>query len=127
MKPFKHFTYDELLRVARWTSGEEAPDASVFPEDAIEKLELARLHAGVPFIVNSSYRSEAYEISKGRSGTSAHTLGRAFDIRCTDSRTRYRIISGALDAGYKRIGIYPNFIHLDDSPVHDQMVIWYGK
>lgn len=126
-KPLKHFTYDELLRVARVKDGEEAPSSSCFKESSILRLDRARQFAGIPFIVNSSYRSPAYEVSKGRSGSSAHCFGCAFDIKCLSSRERYLIISGAIAAGFSRIGIYPKFIHLDDSIDHDQRVIWYGK
>lgn len=126
-KPLKHFTYDELLRVARVKDGEEVPSPSCLNESSILRLDRARQIAGIPFIVNSSYRSPAYEVSKGRSGSSAHCLGCAFDIKCRSSRERYLIITGAIAAGFSRIGIYPNFVHLDDSTDHDQCVIWYGK
>lgn len=126
--PLKFFTYDELLRVARWTDSEEAPNpCDIFPESSLLRLDRARQLAGIPFVVNSSYRSPAYEVSKGRSGTSAHCHGRAFDIKCRSSRERFKIVSSALNAGFTRIGIYPSFVHLDDSPEHDQCVIWYGK
>lgn len=127
-KPLKHFTYDEIMRVARWLDSEETPSPKyVINEGSLLRLDRARQIAGIPFVVNSSYRSPAYEVSKGRSGTSAHCLGRAFDIKCRSSRERYLIISGAIAAGFSRIGIYPNFVHLDDSTDHDQCVIWYGK
>lgn len=126
-KSVKFFTYDELLRVARVKDGEEAPSPSCINELSILRLDRARQIAGFPFIVNSSYRSPAYEVSKGRSGTSAHCLGRAFDIKCRSSRERFLIVKAALEAGFLRIGIYPNFVHVDDSLDHDQCVIWYGQ
>lgn len=115
-KPLKHFTYDELLRVARVHDCEEVPSPSCLNESSILRLDRARQIAGIPFVVNSSYRSPAYEVSKGRSGSSAHCLGRAFDIKCLSSRERYLIITGAIAAGFSRIGIYSKFVHLDDSP-----------
>lgn len=126
-KPLEHFTYDELLRVARVQDSEEAPSPQCLNETSILRLDRARQIAGIPFVINSSYRSPAYEKAKGRSGTSAHCLGCAFDVRCTNSRSRYLIVTAAIAAGFSRIGIYPRFVHLDDSVKHDQCVIWYGK
>lgn len=123
----KYFTYDELLRVARTLPGEAEPSPAAFSMLSIERLDRARHYAGIPFVVNSSYRSPAYEVSKGRSGNSAHCTGHAWDIRCLDSKSRYLIVSAALEAGFSRIGIYPRFVHLDDSADHPQKVIWYGK
>lgn len=77
------------------------------------RLDMARDIAGVPFIVNSAYRSVEFEKQKGRSGTSSHCKGLAIDIRCTDSATRLCILSAAISAGFRRIGIGSHFIHLD--------------
>lgn len=92
--------------------------------DFLARLDRARELAGVPFHVNSAYRSPDYEISKGRSGAGAHTFGRAVDIRCTDSASRWRIVFGALSAGFTRIGIGKRFVHLDDSISLPHPCIW---
>lgn len=88
------------------------------------KLNNARHIAGIPFVPTSAYRSPAHDKSKGRSGTGAHTLGRAVDIRCNNDATRYKIITAALAAGFTRIGVAKTFVHLDDSPNHAQGVVW---
>lgn len=79
----------------------------------MNRLDNARDLAGVPFIVNSAYRSVEYERQKGRSGSSSHCKGLAIDVRCTDSVTRFCILSAAIAAGFRRIGIGSYFIHLD--------------
>lgn len=91
---------------------------------ALRKLNIAREYAKVPFHLNCSYRSRMHELAKGRSGESAHTLGCAFDIRCTTDRDRMAIVSGALRAGFSRIGIAKTYIHLDSSERHKQKVLW---
>lgn len=91
---------------------------------SLARLDLCRSIAKTPFILSSAYRSREYEISKGRSGTGAHTEGRAFDIRCADSSKRMLIVRAALEVGFTRIGIGKTFIHLDDSPNLAQNVIW---
>lgn len=93
-------------------------------EESLERLDLARELARTPFIINSAYRTRHYELSKGRSGNSAHTLGRAFDIRCHDSAQRWRIVNACIAAGFSRIGIAPTFIHVDDAISLPTYRIW---
>lgn len=76
-------------------------------------LDFARDYAQIPIKLNSAYRSRDYEIAHHRSGTSSHCCGLAVDIACTDNFQRLKLISGALSAGFRRIGIDTNFIHLD--------------
>lgn len=90
----------------------------------MSKLDTAREIAGIPFVLTSAFRSSDWDKSLGRSGTGAHTLGRAVDIRCDVSPVRFLVASALLRAGFKRIGIAKEFIHADDSEVHDQDVIW---
>lgn len=44
---------------------------------------------------------------------SSHLEGLALDLACSDSKTRYSIVFGALCAGFKRIGLAPDHVHLD--------------
>lgn len=82
----------------------------------MRRLEAARVYAGVPFKLNCAFRSKAWDVSKGRSGNSYHTLGRAVDIACTDSHLRGVIVHSLLAHGFRGIGIGKNFIHVDDRP-----------
>lgn len=92
--------------------------------ETLNRLDQAREYAGIPFVLNSAYRSPAHDKSKGRSGTGAHTLGRAVDIRCNTSANRWKIVSALIAAGFTRIGVANTYIHADDSPNHAQNVIW---
>lgn len=112
----KFFKDDEFKRVAC--------SRSDINDESLERLDRAREIAGIPFILNSAYRSPETEKAHGRSGSGAHTLGRAFDIRCTDNASRYLIVFGALAAGFRRIGIGSTFVHLDDSTTHPTPRIW---
>lgn len=95
--------------------------------DSLRRLDALREHYNGPVILNSAYRSVEHELSKGRSGKSAHTLGRAFDIRCLNSADRFRLVYAALAVGFHRIGIGKNFIHVDDScePRHLSNQMWH--
>lgn len=92
------------------------------------RLDKAREFAGVPFIVNSAYRTVEHEHKMGRDGTSSHTKGLAVDISVTSSRNRYHILRGLLKVGFTRIGIGETFIHVDGDDDKAQKVIWdyYG-
>ena len=93
-------------------------------QTTMSKLDTAREIAGIPFVLTSAYRSPEHDRSKGRSGTGAHTLGRAVDIRCNKSRNRFLVVNALLKAGFKRVGIAKTFVHADDSVVHNSEVIW---
>ncbi len=90
----------------------------------MSKFDTAREIAGIPFVINSAYRSPVWDRSKGRSGTGAHTLGRAIDIRCNSDRNRFLIVNALIKAGFTRIGIAKTYIHADDSSLHSQQVVW---
>lgn len=82
-------------------------------EQFMARLDEARHLSGVPFIVNSAYRSKQYEIEKGRTGTSSHCLGLAIDLACSSNFNRLCIIEALLRVGFRRIGIGKTFIHVD--------------
>lgn len=94
----------------------------------LAKLDAVRERAGIPLVLNSAYRSPAWEKKHGRAGTSAHCEGKAVDIRCNASSNRYKIVKAALECGVRRIGIGPTYIHIDMAGDHAQDVIWdyYG-
>lgn len=89
------------------------------------KLDLARAKAGIPFVLNCAYRSRAWDLSKGRTGNSAHCSGKAVDIRCNTSANRMKIVQGLLAAGFTRIGIGRTFVHADNDETKPQGVIWH--
>lgn len=102
-------------------------DISDMDKELIKRLNVARVHSGTPYIVNSAYRTVEHELSKGRDGRSAHTLGKAVDIRATTPRERAMILIGLVKAGFNRIGIYDTFIHADiatTSDGKDEYVVW---
>lgn len=94
----------------------------------LDLLDQVRERAGIPLVLNCAYRSVAHEKAQGRSGNSAHTRGRAVDIRCNASATRYKIVAAALACGIRRVGIGKTFVHLDNDTTLPQGVMWdyYG-
>ena len=91
-------------------------------------LDEVREAAGIPLVLNCAYRSVAWDKAKGRDGKSAHTKGKAVDIRCNNTANRYKIVTAALGCGIRRIGIAKTYVHLDNDETKPQGVIWdyYG-
>lgn len=118
LRPIKYFIEAEFQKAQ--------PRCSMSQMDLtfLERLDKARELAGIPFVINSAFRTKEYEKEHGRDGSSAHCFGLAVDIRCNDSRNRYKIVKAAIAAGFNRIGIGNGFIHLDDSWFHPQDVLW---
>ena len=86
-------------------------------------LDEAREFAGIPFIINSAYRSPDHPESI-KNPTSSHIKGLAVDIKATDSVTRFKIIEALVSVGFTRIGIADTFIHVDLDFDKKQNVIW---
>lgn len=88
-------------------------------------LDKVREKANIPLVLNCAYRSKQHDLSKGRTGNSAHTRGKAVDILCTTSTNRIKIVKSALECGITRIGIGKNFIHLDADESLSQDVMFH--
>jgi uncharacterized protein YcbK (DUF882 family) len=78
-------------------------------------LDKARGIAGIPFVINSGYRTKEHNKKVGGVPNSAHLSGLAVDIRARTGAEAYAIIKSAMEVGIKRIGINRNsqFVHLD--------------
>lgn len=92
-------------------------------EDFLSKLDEAREFAGIPFIINSAYRSPEHPLSI-KNPTSSHMKGLAVDIKATDSSTRFKVIEALVSVGFTRLGIADTFIHVDWDFDKSQEVIW---
>lgn len=87
-------------------------------------LDECREEAGVPFYINSGFRTIKHNIKVGGVYGSSHTKGYAVDISCNNSFNRSKIVKAALKVGFNRIGISKDFIHLDNDPMKPKNVIW---
>jgi len=114
----KYFTLSEF------DSPDEPGSGSKMDKKFLEKLDYARGNAGIPFKINSGYRSEEWNRTVGGRVGSSHLLGLAADIACKGSRDRALIIRALLEVGITRIGIARTFIHCDVDKRKDQDVFW---
>lgn len=90
----------------------------------LERLELARGIARIPFRVNSCCRCENWNKQEGGLGDSAHLMGLAADLSARNGNERWRIIDALLRAGFVRIGVGQTFIHADVDESKPCPVIW---
>lgn len=98
-------------------------------KDFLSMLDNARDIAKTPFKITSGYRTKEHNIAiykkLGKKPIeSSHLKGLACDIACSDSQARFLIINALLEAGFTRIGIANNFIHVDSDCEKSQNVIW---
>jgi len=114
----KHFSYAEF----------DSPD---FPDSGnnmdkhfLRLLDNARQIAGIPFKINSGFRTPKHNAKVGGTENSSHLRGFAADIHVSSSANRYAILSALLEVGFNRIGIAKTFIHVDADPIKTQNVIW---
>lgn len=116
----KYFTWSEFDCPTLPGSGAEHMDAYL-----IELLDQAREIAGIPFIINSGYRTPAHNKAVGGVATSSHTKGLAVDIQTQGSGTRYKVLAACIKVGFNRIGIGRGFIHVDIDETKTKEVAWH--
>jgi len=90
----------------------------------LQQLDRARDLAGCPFVVNSGYRTKSANQKAGGVLDSAHLSGLACDIATPDSNTRHRVLYGLISAGFNRLGIGENYIHVDRDKSKAPNVAW---
>jgi zinc D-Ala-D-Ala carboxypeptidase len=82
---------------------------------ALDALEDMRRRWGGPLIVVSGYRSAEHNRAVGGAPGSKHMSGIAFDISCRLSQ-QDDLIEAACQAGFRGIGRYDHWIHVDLGP-----------
>ena len=90
----------------------------------LDMLDSAREQAGIPFHINSAYRSPEHNAKVGGKKNSSHLRGLAVDISVKDSRTRFIVLHALMSVGFNRIGVADTFIHVDLDLKKSDQVIW---
>lgn len=115
MKYFKHAEFDSP----------DFPDSGNNMDSSfLSMLDNAREVAGIPFRINSGFRTPKHNAKVGGKENSSHLRGFAADIHISNSSDRYDILSALLSVGFNRIGIAKTFIHVDADPIKTKNVIW---
>lgn len=91
----------------------------------VQMLEQARSIAGIPFVINSGYRTAKHNEDVGGVPDSSHIKGLAVDIRARNSNEHFLITKGLLQAGFTRISKkYKTHIHCDIDETKPQNVLF---
>lgn len=84
---------------------------------ALASLQELRTFWRAPLSITSGTRCKAHNLRVGGAASSLHLSGRAFDISTPQSWTGKHVASFiyyATKAGFRGIGLYTNWIHLDN-------------
>jgi zinc D-Ala-D-Ala carboxypeptidase len=115
----KHF------KSAEFDSPDMPGSGTVMDFGFVKALDTLREACGFPFVIHSGFRTVAHNAQlSGAVGDSAHLKGMAADIGAATSAMRFKLVQAALAAGFKRIGIGKDFVHLDLDTALPQNVIW---
>lgn len=114
----KYFKYEEFA------SPDVPHSGNYMDDDFLAMLDHARHVAGIPFKINSGYRTIEHNEKVGGKPNSSHIVGKAVDIAIKGSRERWIILEALINAGFTRFGIANTFIHVDSDDYKDENVIW---
>lgn len=95
-------------------------------DDLVFHLQLAHnlLPKNSVMVITSGYRCEEHNKEIGGVENSSHLGGWAADIKCDNSTYRFHLMKALIDAGFKRIGRYDDFLHVDRDPDKPTPVNW---
>ena len=98
-------------------------------QELIQRLEIARTRADIPFIIESACRCQKHNAKVGGKDNSAHLpnasgLCEAVDILVTTSNERFKILESLFHAGFERVGIGNTFLHCDVSKTNPVKCVW---
>jgi len=94
--------------------------------ELVVMLNQARGLACQPFKINSGCRCAQHNAAVGGVSFSSHLQGLAVDIAVSGDRHRGSVLNGLIKAGFRRIGLAKNFIHVDIDPVKAGAVWLYS-
>jgi uncharacterized protein YcbK (DUF882 family) len=112
------------FKVEEFDSADLPGSGRVMDRSFLYTLDVTRDFAGIPFIINSGYRTPSHNEAVGGKPNSAHLKGLAADISAPDSKSKFLIVQAALKVGIDRIGIGKDFVHLDIDSELPNPCIW---
>lgn len=116
--------YRKEAKVAKYFSDDEVKGLE---PKLVEMLDQARESAGVPIIITSGWRSPESNDSAGGVKDSAHTTGKAVDVRAPNDEYGKQVAFGLGHAGFQRAGFYDKHIHVDIDDTKPTPAKWKGE
>jgi|TARA_R100000388_G_scaffold31519_1_gene24671 uncharacterized protein YcbK (DUF882 family) len=119
----------KYFKLSEFDSPDKPGSGEMMDPSVVQMLDIARDIYGYPMIVTSGFRTIEHNrslIERGYAASpkSSHLLGLAVDIAVPNSQRRFLMLEALLDAGFHRIGIGKNFIHVDLDPNKTPNTLW---
>lgn len=115
----KYFKYHEFDCPTKKGTGK------LMEKNFLEMIDNAREIAGIPFYINSGYRTPEHNRAIGGSENSSHMSFCASDVHCANGQDRLIMVHAFIKAGFRRIGIADTFIHIDTDRNKPQSIWLY--
>jgi uncharacterized protein YcbK (DUF882 family) len=117
------------FKLSEFDSPDKPGSGEMMEPAVVQALDIARDIYGYPMKITSGFRTIEHNrslLAKGykASPKSSHLLGWAADIYVPNSERRFLMVEALLDAGFHRLGIGSNFIHVDLDPAKTPNVMW---
>lgn len=122
IKILKDFNITKNFKISEFVC-KDGNKETIIDIKAVSMLQLLRDTFQKPIMVNSAYRSPAYNKSIGGAPKSKHMEGIAFDISIPGV-TPLEVGKKALQIGFKGVGVYDTFTHVD---TRDILTMWKGN
>ena len=92
-------------------------------KDLIDNLEQSRQATNLTYEISSGCRCEKHNKEIGGKPNSAHTRGKAVDIKCIGSQMRYVLVKDLIRR-FRRIEVKESWIHVDIDSTLPQDVLF---
>ena len=93
--------------------------------ELLTRLNIMRALYGAPLVVTSGNRCRFWNTHEGGKKNSEHLTGEAADVQCTNSVDRWLMDEAARQAGFDRLGLGKDFLHVGVSRELPQKVLWH--
>jgi len=117
------------FKLSEFDSPDRPGSGELMEHEVVQRLDIARDIYGFPMVITSGFRTVEYNRSLIEQGVpaspkSSHLLGLAADIAVPNASRRFLMVEALLDAGFHRIGLGDDFIHVDLDPNKPSNSIW---
>ncbi len=117
------------FKLSEFDSPDRPGSGELMEPDVVQALDIARDIYGYPMVITSGFRTVEHnrklmEQGYNASPKSSHLLGYAADIAVPNSERRFLLVEALLDAGFHRLGLGPDFVHVDLDPNKPSNSLW---
>jgi len=116
--------FGKYFKQSEFDSPDKSGTGEYMQQALLDKLNHARELSGIPFVINSGYRTQEHNKKTGGEPNSSHCRGWAADIGFKSGSAAYLIFNALQRAGFNRIGLYRSWIHCDCDPTLSPNVYW---